>query len=272
MKTQDATYRRLQLPHLPMKDMDGAMLAIAIIQETPELSSEDHHQLREAMALAAYLHRTDSRQNPTISSSGRNNQPTSPYIEHPLRNTLRLIRWGVRDKNILIASLLHDVVEDHAADIVNDLTSFVASDNEHRNRLLALNYLAQAFGDQLAYVVEGVSNPILPESTPREEKMRRYAEHVELEVNRDPSVFLVKFSDFTDNALGLHHQPLNSGTRYRARKYLPLAPVFVSAWGNNQAYRLLSDKGIELITARLAGAETYLTDILNRAEKQRHRA
>lgn len=62
-----------------LKVMDGAALALAILEEIPT------EPIRRALAAAAFLHRNQTRAN-------RGSLPRTSYIEHPLRGVLRAIR------------------------------------------------------------------------------------------------------------------------------------------------------------------------------------
>ncbi len=80
--------------------------------------------------------------------------------------------------------------------------------------------------------------------------------HVE-EAVADYGVFLVKASDFVDNALGLHHQQGRSkSTNYLAWKYLPLCRVFTAAAAKHQVngHQIHPD-----LADKLAGAEMFLS-------------
>jgi (p)ppGpp synthase/HD superfamily hydrolase len=61
--------------------------------------------------MASFLHRKQTR-------FVRGDLPRVPYIEHPLRVALRLVRWGVPDAELIAAALLHDVVEDCSTELL----------------------------------------------------------------------------------------------------------------------------------------------------------
>jgi hypothetical protein len=61
--------------------------------------------MADALALASRLHAADRRQR-------------EPYLNHLLRVAIRVLHhYRVRDTDVACAALLHDSVEDHAADI-----------------------------------------------------------------------------------------------------------------------------------------------------------
>lgn len=121
-----------------------------------------------------------------------------PYINHPLRNVIRANHWGVRDGELLVAVLLHDVVEDCAHRIVGQKKE-VSAVGMTKQRGEALDVLAEMFSTRVADCVEAVTNPVWGEDVSREMSRDVYVEHL-LNVLRSEDVFVVKFSDFVDNA------------------------------------------------------------------------
>lgn len=99
MKNLGSIYRATKL-----KDMDSAALVLAIMHEI-DADHVDRAQLHNAMELATAAHMSQKR-------LGRAAYPVDPYIVHPLRNVLRLIRLGCADTDVLSATALHDTVED----------------------------------------------------------------------------------------------------------------------------------------------------------------
>lgn len=253
---------------LPLKDLDGTMLTLALHAETSTLPARERRLLDESIMLAAYMHRADTRRNAVVSSKGKENQPSSPYILHPLRNTVRLARWGVRDIVTLAGSILHDIVEDHAVEIVDECTDRDPSKyDETRIRMEALHYLEDTFGDDVAMVVEGVSNPILDHKEfDKAARNVEYAIHVKKAIVTDPRIFLVKFADFCDNALSLHHQASNASTVASAKKYVQIADEWAEAlehWGDALS-TYVNKAGLEDISERAYGAESYLNWVISR--------
>lgn len=211
-----------------LKRMDGPALVAALLAET-NFAGFELNMLLSAIDLGSVLHRYQVRQETT--PDGRVNPP---YFEHPLRNTLRLVRWGVRDLDVLVASLLHDTVEDCSLVYVETYTALNVTD-EPEARLLLSNYILHRFGYRVQYLVMGVTNPYY---TPKawaaytpEQRRRIYGEKVSESVKKDPGIFLVKLADFIDNAGSLHWIPAERAkTALRlAQKYYPLIDVFAAA-------------------------------------------
>jgi len=158
----------------------------------------DRCRLEQALALAAELHAADRRQQ-------------EPYLNHLLRVAIRILsHYGVRDADVAVAALLHDAVEDHAADLAPD-----------GSPQAALAVLASRFGPRVAELVAAVTNP---EYEPGRDRHEQYREHVAASLDRSPWARVIKASDFTDNGVGLIH---TTGPRVAAlaAKYAPLIPV-----------------------------------------------
>jgi HD domain-containing protein len=157
----------------------------------------DQARLKRALDLAARLHAADRRER-------------EPYVNHLLRVAIRVMsHYGVRDADVACAALLHDAVEDHAAELADG------------GREAALAALADGFGPRVAGLVGAVTNP---EYTPGRDPHEQYREHVAESLRGNPWARVIKASDFTDNGVGLIH---STGPRLRklAGKYAPLVPV-----------------------------------------------
>ncbi|HEY0717055.1 MAG TPA: HD domain-containing protein, partial [Streptosporangiaceae bacterium] len=166
--------------------------------EIARFPEPERARLEEALELASRLHARDRRQN-------------EPYINHPLRVAIRIMsHYGIRDPDVVIAALLHDVVEDHAAELAPDAAPGAA-----------LGALAARFGPRVAGLVAAVTNP---DYDPRRDRHEQYREHVAQSLDRSPWARVIKASDFTDNGAGLIH---TTGPRVAdlAAKYAPLVPV-----------------------------------------------
>src|SRR5438309_1958705 len=72
--------------------------------EIAELPADDRRRLNRALDLAARLHADDRRER-------------EPYLNHLLRVAIRIMsHYDVHDTDVICAALLHDAVEDHAAE------------------------------------------------------------------------------------------------------------------------------------------------------------
>ena len=193
----------------------------------------DRRRLNQALALAGRLHAADRRLR-------------EPYVNHLLRVAIRIMsHYGVRDADVACAALLHDAVEDHAAELALDGT-----------REAAFAALAEEFGPRVAGLVAAVTNP---EYAPGRDADEQYRAHVADSLRRDPWARVIKASDFTDNGVGLIHA---SGPRLRrlAAKYAPLVPVLQELVALPDTP--LGDPARQRILTQLAQAADRFTAIL----------
>ncbi|WP_052493092.1 HD domain-containing protein [Rhodococcus sp. MEB064] len=223
--TSDALTRAVR--DVPLKDMDPSLLAHAIRYEVGG-HGLDTSSLQDALAVASYAHLTQRR-------TARGDQINDPYITHPSRNVLRLSRYGSSDLDVLVATALHDTVEDQADRIVEVLGGSTA-----------LGAIETHFGAEVARLVDAVTTP--PKNG--RDRATQYAEHVTT-VIRDPKVFLVKVSDFVDNAGSLKYLADEAKRTKLLRKYAPLVEIFeVAATEHGEALGLTAD-GMEDLRGHL---------------------
>lgn len=199
----------MNLSRLKLKDMSPELML-------HELRLFGGERLYEAAIFAAYYHRNDTR-------GPRGAFPRDMYINHCYRVALRLVRWGVSDVDIIVAAVLHDVYEDHCDDIAADFG------------VDALQHIETVFGERVSMLVLAVSNP------PGRLSHDEYREHV-FQLMTLPQAFVIKFSDWNDNALSLHHTPGPRRGRL-ARKYLPLAAPFRERLQDRDVRYILSEEG-----------------------------
>lgn len=231
---------------IALKEMDPALLALAILEAAKRASISDG-ALRQAMNVAALAHIDQSRKN------GIKN-PEDPYIVHPLRNVLRLLRYGCVDADVLAATALHDTVEDQPRAVIELLSGQPMSDeDESLLRQLASQAISDIFGRRVANIVAAVTNPI---NDSQDENAVSYRDHVTAAIE-DPAVFLVKFSDFVDNAGSVKH--LGEPTRTRLSvKYAPLVEDFRTATRTLGNQLNLPQSGLDDIDRHLDELEARL--------------
>ena len=248
---------------IPLNDLNATHLAQEVLQLLkPHLEYPELNKIKSASLWAADLHHNDTRKAPVKRSDGSYAQGVVPYIEHPYRVALRLVRWGVKEPCLVAAALLHDVVEDHADDIAKVSCSYRKDDPEF-NRAVALQVIHGYYSARASELVSAVSNPIV-DVADKEERRKVYAEHVSEAIASDARAFLIKFSDFVDNALSLHNHPNKSSRRYFAKRYQPLANAYKDAFYVHQEElkEILSAVGVREIQSRVESANAYLSDIL----------
>jgi hypothetical protein len=166
--------------------------------EVEALPEADQDRIARALELASRLHDTDRRQR-------------EPYANHLLRVAVRIIsHYGVRDPDVVCAALLHDTVEDHAADLASG-----------SGQPEALAVLAAQFGTRVAELVASVTNPPYQ---PGLDQHEQYRQHVAASLEASPWARVIKASDFTDNGVGVIHTTGPKLDRLAA-KYAPLVPI-----------------------------------------------
>ncbi|AHH19312.1 hypothetical protein NONO_c45280 [Nocardia nova SH22a] len=165
----------------------------------------DPERVSAALDFAAELHREDAY--------GR-----EPYLNHLLRVSIRIVsHYEVHDTDVVVAGLLHDAAEDHAAELAGPH----ATPAEQTTAALAA--LTTRFGPRVANLVAAVTNPA---SEPGEDRHIRYREHVAAALERDPWARVVKISDFTDNGVGILYADEQAVMHKLATKYRPLTGVY----------------------------------------------
>ncbi|OZF45390.1 HD domain-containing protein [Rhodococcus sp. 14-1411-2a] len=243
MKVLGSIYRATKL-----KDMDSAALVFAIMHEI-DADRAARTQLGNALELATAAHLSQKR-------FGRAAYPVDPYIVHPLRNVLRLIRLGCTDTDVLAATALHDTVEDQQREIVSILDESRLSDESDQQA--ALDLITEHFNAETSRLVAAVTNPPKDAQLSKAEKNAAYAAHV-ADVIKDTKVFLVKFADFVDNAGSVKYLENEAKRTKLAAKYAPVVAVFASAFDANRDYLGLPRNGLTAIDARLTALSESLT-------------
>lgn len=126
------------------------------------------------------------------------NQPREPYINHPMRNMIRAFQWGVVEVDLLVAILLHDVLEDCAHRVLGEKKDETIEGHKAQ-RARGCAVIQEKFSTHVADLVVSVTNPIVSACASREEKRKSYLNHLSNTLT-DPEVFIVKLADFVDNA------------------------------------------------------------------------
>lgn len=166
-------------------------------------------RIQDAAVLAAELHANQVRQDGT------------PYINHVLRATKDIFDLeGLRDADIVCATLLHDTVEDQ----LTGFTPYVADDASVRSpKEKALAHIDARFGTRVARIVEMVTRDKDP-GEPQGVRDEKYSGYIETTI-RDADAFCVKLADFYDNAFNFYAIRDIEKQVARARKYLPAFEV-----------------------------------------------
>lgn len=248
------------LKDIPLKDLDAAQLSQTLRHESIVLGVNEKI-IDSSINLATILHAHQTRRN-------RGTHVNVPYIEHPLRNALRLIRLGVDDQDVIVGAVLHDTIEDGSQVFMKYFRNDEKVDEAVAREHLA-KFIEGAYGRRTLAIVEGVTNDIAKPSTSVRTKHRIYRNHVKEKVMNNPDVFLVKVSDFIDNATGLYHNDIPGKERQtfkQASKYLPVVDVFRESMKNLELP--VSEEGHMEISRQLEKTTVRLQNIIKKYENQ----
>lgn len=167
-----------------------------------ELGATSRRHIRDARDLSLCAHFTQADR-----ADGQ------PYINHPIEVTLTLItKFGFAKPEAIMAALLHDTIEDQAERLIELLSG--ATKSEAPSRQEGLRLIGERFGGRVAQMVSRLTNPDFHELSvtaqlrgdPRslfELTCNFYKEHFLEILEHDPEAFLVKLSDFSQNAFAL---------------------------------------------------------------------
>ena len=239
----------------PLEDMNESLLTIELTARVHEHSPAQLPLLREAIKMAADLHKKDKRK--TLDGQ------TTPYILHPLRVALNLARLGCEDVETLVAAILHDTVEDHAKEIARDYAGKADVTDLHEQEKIAFAYMEEMFGVIITEVIRQVTNPIAIPGSSKESKREAYVEHAR--GIKGWRAILVKISDLADNAFKL--VPATSIERegmvkHLAAKYSPLPAIFLTHFHNPALLFGLPQKSVNAIIADLEKAKIKLLKLV----------
>lgn len=253
------------IQYVALKDMTASDLGNYLIRSGRQLGFNDK-KLESAIALATSLHENQSR-------GARGTLKRTPYIEHPLRNAIRLIRLGNTEQDVIFAAVLHDTVEDGSIDFVKKFGEGRFGNDgldEVQARVLLEDYIEKRFGGRVLNAVHKVTNEYFSRrqwsELTQEEKVNLYLNHVRNSIKNDPDALLVKVSDFIDNATGLYHSDVKGRekrTFRQAKKYLPVASVFRDEVHSVNDLNV-SDEGRREILLKMDRTETRLKNIIRK--------
>jgi len=243
---------RSPLGRSSLKALTSGELMSTFLREAREVGF-DEPLMQRAGSFAKELHRGQFRFAPKW-------EKRPPYIVHPLRNAIRMIRWGVKDQDVILAGVLHDTIEDSSEKYCADRG--ISYRDEAHARTILEERLRRDYGKRLAQITLALSNPLQsPEfwgSLSDDEKHAVYVEHVREAIHDDQAVLLAKISDVYDNGAGLYHTAFPERarqTRKQALKYTLLLPIFREEFSRNPigdpVVRNSVDKALWMIQDRL---------------------
>lgn len=251
------------LRRTPLKELEPQELSNVILVEAEE-AGMNVQKIKESIDLATILHEGQTRgprwQNGVLKEK-------VDYIEHPLRNSLRLMRLGIQDQNIVIASVLHDTVEDGSKAYSQKFFGQELEENDAREVLS--NHIKSTYGTQVNDIVQAVTNEHIPtkkvQSMSMEDRRKVYRDHVDDNIKDNVGAYMVKLSDFIDNATGLHHNDMpgkEKAVLKRALKYKPVVQIF-----RNRMKSLnlpLSQENLQVVLGQLDRTEIRLSMLIEK--------
>lgn len=207
----------MNFPDVPLKKMDAGMLSFELLRSIQVFDKEGQAMILSAAQLATFLHQGQTRKS-------RDGFDRVPYIEHPVRMAIRVIRWGVTDPAVVVAALLHDTVEDCLKRYVENFVEPVEGQND---MVTVLEWLAESYTPRAALIIRFMT---VDKNKPYITKFNGIA--AAASEDDEYEALVIYASDLVDNAGSLPHQfgsvPDQMIDKLLA-KYLPIIPKVVAA-------------------------------------------
>ncbi len=202
--------------------------------------SADLELLKRAYVFAAKVH------------EGQERLSGEPYLIHPLEVAGILVDMRL-DEGTVVAGLLHDTVED---------------------TLTSLEELERLFGEEVAFLVEGLTKIAKIEFRSARERQAENFRKMLLAMSKDIRILLIKLADRLHNMRTLRH--LDEDSRRSVAQetldiYVPLAHRLGIYWVkqelHNLAFRALNPRVAEDLEKRLQGGrekrEEYISEVID---------
>lgn len=190
-----------------------------------------------------------------------------PYITHCLRVAARVAGYlRVHDEEVVAAAILHDSVEDHPDYIVDHLQHSPTSSNVccglTGRECQALERMSERFSSRTARIVALATNPpqLNRPDAGLEQKLAAYSDKVE-QATRSPEGWMVKFSDWCDNGVGViygEHLISTDRSRYFRTKYGHVLDVFKRRFECSDLQQLLDTEAKVYVRQQLRLARRRL--------------
>lgn len=174
------------IENLGLKHKSQEELAASLL-ENPNWDDDQRKLVVSAYDLAAELHQHDEYKG-------------QPYVMHLLRVANRITGYlDIDNPEIVAAALMHDLVEDHAVDLLQN-----SEMDANQARQAALEELGRRFSPRVAGMVAAVSNEPIEKGLSYDEKMAVYQTKVK-QATSTVEGFIIKFADWCDNGIGIVH-------------------------------------------------------------------
>lgn len=172
-------------------------------------------------------------------------------IVHILRVAMRVLSYGVKDPDIVIAALLHDAIEDHLetfARLKESPTGNDQNDAPQSDLDMALGYVREQCSGEVADIIEHTTRvkPAGYEKLTREEKLHDYLLYIQNTI-QFPKVIIVKVADNVDNVF--NPSPDKDQRKYSMQKYAHSTKILLD--GVHESRRELLKVGGPLLYMKL---------------------
>ncbi|HET8884071.1 MAG TPA: hypothetical protein VFM68_01225 [Candidatus Saccharimonadales bacterium] len=247
---------------LKLKDKNTEELYTSLVDISHDWTFDQQQQMTFAYDLIVKAHASDRHKN-------------RPYTEHLLRVANRLAHYmDVKDPDVIIAGMLHDIVEDHPLEMING--SLVTNDgapvfgmenmdtiDPKQQQTIALSHISVLFSEQAATTVAAVTNPPQSEAPANySDKLQAYTDKVATAI-QSPQAWLVKFSDWCDNGLGVNYDVEGQGAKHKhfRRKYGMVLPILRARFEQDDIQTMLSDKAKRYVIQQFSLGEERLAPV-----------
>ncbi len=184
-----------------------------------------------------------------------------PYLVHPLEVAGILVEMRMDDVTVA-AGLLHDAVED---------------------TLTTIEEIERLFGDEVSFVVEGLTKIAKIEFTSARERQAENFRKMLVAMSRDIRILLIKLADRMHNMRTLEYMPEESRQRIAQETldiYAPLAHRLGIHWMKQEldelAFRMIHPEAVEELEAHLQTQrqprEEYIEEVIGILSAQLHDA
>ncbi len=223
---------------ITINDVDAVFDEFTLSIKNQQNNNEiNMHSLKEAYLFARKAHENQFRAS------------KEPFISHPLEVAKIVYEYGL-DEASLIASLLHDVVED------TDCT---------------LNEVIEKFGNEVGMIVDGLTK-IKTFTEDREEKNVETLRKILLASAKDIRVLIIKLCDRLHNLRTLSQMPVEKQERISRETMLIYAPIaqkvgiYSLKWElEDLAFKYRNPEMFQLIKTKIKLRRTDREKIVNRA-------
>jgi HD superfamily phosphohydrolase YqeK len=233
---------------------------IRSVGECADWSDDDYFMVENAYLTAAALHENDTHRG-------------KPYVYHLLENARIVIEhFHIHDPRIIVASLFHDIVEDHPRKVLTEIGHIkekAIPENPTERIKLGIVAIKDTTTELTSVLVDSMTNPIkrsLPKRTSlraqKEIYLNDYIDHARIETEV-PYVWMLKFADWVHNGVGIVDAEEGISLKKlasRRRKYFKLMEVLRTRFDRGDMHLILADDTIAYIEEQFRLGSERLTE------------